>query len=93
MASEIFLSRFHGQVIYGFWITLMLGVEGISVMLVNAAYNADMNLTKSFSLKSFQLFSPVYFIKRSRIRKAAVPDLVHHLNSLNIVPTIGSPGN
>lgn len=39
-------------------------------------------------LKLHRYFSFVDFVERSRIRKAAVPDLVDHLRSLNIILTI-----
>ena len=53
-----------------------------------------MNLTKISPLqKTHPSCSLVYLIKRSRIRKATVPDLIHHLCSLNIVLTIRSLGH
>ena len=59
-------------------------------MVAKGPNNASIVLQYLPLQKSLHHFSFVDFIKRPCVRKAAVPDLIHHSSSLNIILTVRS---
>lgn len=66
----------------------------VSLMVVNALDNAGMMFIQNLPHQRIRhLFSLVNLIKWPCIRKAAVPDLIHHPDSLNVVLAVRSLGH
>lgn len=73
-------------------VTLRVGVFLMALTWPNAVpmLIKVQNSSKLFVQANICTSSFVYLIKGPRVRKTAVPDLIHHLGSLNIVLTIRS---